>query len=202
VAGRIDDGRIAADQDAVAEPSLAQVKPDTLDRIEFRAVGREVEQGQVRGHLEVGADVPASPVENEHGVRAGRDRLRHFGQEDAHGHGRDLGQDQRHADIPLRADRTEEMGGGEALLAHAAWAHALLIPDVGRAPFLADPGFVLEPQLDPLGLGVPGGDLPDQGRQAFLNRSCTFGSVSGWTGRAFCQDRSRPFSSRSIPVSL
>jgi hypothetical protein len=115
-------------------------------------VGREVDQGQVPGDLEAGADVPAGPVENEHGVRTGRDRLRHFGQEQAHGEGRGLGQDQRHAGIPLWADRAEEVDGGptpsgrplgdpgEALLAHAARAHAFLVPDVGRAPFLADPG--------------------------------------------------------------
>ena len=88
------------------------------------------------------------------------------------------------------------------MLAHAARAHAFLVPDVGDAALLPDPGFVLEPQLDPSGLGVLVGGPPHQLGEAFLNRSCAFGSAPGWTGRAFCHDRSRPRTSRSMPVSL
>jgi hypothetical protein len=80
------------------------------------------------------------------------------------GPGQALGQDERDAGVPLRADGPEQVGRGEALLAHAARALALLVPDVGRAPFLPDPGLILEPELDPRRLGMPGGDLLDQGR--------------------------------------
>ena len=31
-------------------------------------------------------------------------------------------------------------------------------------------------------------------------RSCAFGSASGWAGRVFCHERSRPLSSSSIPL--
>ncbi len=80
--------------------------------------------------------------------------------------------------------------------------HPFLVPDVGDAPLLPDPGLVREPQLDPLRLGVPGGDPADQVGQAALKRACARGSASGWAGLAFCQDRSRLLSKRSMPVSL
>src|SRR3954470_17182780 len=102
----------------------------------------------------------------------------------------------------LGADRAEQVGGAEALLPHAARAHALLVPDVGHAALLADAGLVHEPELDPPGLGVPVRHAPDQVRQLFLKPSCAFGSASGWTGRAFCHERSSPLSSRLIPASL
>ncbi len=93
------------------------------------------------------------------------------------------------------------MGRGEALLMKTARPHALLVPDVGDPAFLPDPGLVHEPELDPLRFGVVGRDRVDQAGQGFLNRSCATRSASGWTGRAFCQERSRPLSSLSIPVS-
>ena len=87
------------------------------------------------------------------------------------------------------------------MLPHAARAHAFLVPDVGDAALLADTGLVHEPELDPFP-GVVARDRLDQAGQVFLKRSCAFGSASGWTGRAFCQERSSPRSSRLTPLSL
>src|SRR5215213_3126910 len=102
------------------------------------------------------------------------------------GPGQALGQDQRDALAALGTDRAEQVGGGEALLAHTARADPLLVPDVGDAALLADPGLVHEPQLDPLP-GVLAREPLDQVGQSFLNLSCAPGSASGWR----C---SRPFS--------
>jgi hypothetical protein len=115
--------------------------------------------------------VPAGPVEDERGVAPGRDRSRQLGQEQAHRRGRDLGQDQRDAGVPLGADGAEQVDRGEAVLAPPARAHAPLVPDVGGAALLADAGLVLEPQLDPRGLGMLGRDPAHHLGQAFLNRS-------------------------------
>ena len=57
-----------------------------------------------------------------------------------------------------------------------------------------------EDRADPLA-GVLARDRLDQLGQGFLNRSCALRSASGWTGRAFCHERSRPLSSFSIPLS-
>ena len=154
-----------------------------------RAGRRRVDRGQVRRHGQALADVPAGPVEHENGLGPGRHRARQLGQEDAHRRGRDLGQHRGHALAALGTHGAEQVGGGEALLAHPARAHASGVPDVGDAPLLADPGLVHDPRLDPSRLGMPGGHLADQRGQVLLKRSCAFGSASGWTGRAFCQDR-------------
>ena len=137
-------------QDAQAEPAVAQVLPDLLDRVELRRVRRQVDQREVDWDPQVGADVLPRPVEDEHGVGPGRHGPGQLGQEQAHGRGRDLGQHQRDARVPLRADRTEQLDGGEALLPRPARPSASLVPDVRDAALLADPGLVLEPQLDPL----------------------------------------------------
>ena len=89
-----------------------------------------------------------------------------------------------------------------AYVAHAARAHALLEPAPADPAGLADPGFVQEPDLEPRGLGVVADDLGDQARKFFLKRAWALRSASGCTGRAFCQDRSRSCSSRSMPFSL
>ena len=47
-AGGVHHGLVAAGEDAVAEPAVAQVLPHPLDRVELGAVGRQVDQGQVR----------------------------------------------------------------------------------------------------------------------------------------------------------
>ena len=54
-----------------------------------------------------------------------------------------------------RADGAEQVGGGEAVLVQPARPRAFLVPDVGDAALLADPGLIHEPELDPLGLGMP-----------------------------------------------
>jgi hypothetical protein len=89
-----------------------------------------------------------------------------------------------------------------AQVAHAAWAHAPLEPAPADAAGLADPGLVEKPDLEALGLGMVAGDLGDQTGEFFLKRTWALRSASGWIGRVFCQDRSRSWSSRSMPFSL
>src|SRR5436190_23836540 len=56
---------------AVAQPAVAEILPDPLDRVELRAARRRVDQAQVRRHGQALADAPAGPVEDERGVRPG-----------------------------------------------------------------------------------------------------------------------------------
>ena len=63
-----------------------------------------------------------------------------------------------------RADRAEQADRLVAQVAHPARAQALLVPPSAEATGLADPGFVEEPDLEPLGFGMIAGDLGDQVR--------------------------------------
>ena len=96
----------------------------------------------------------------------------------------------------------QQIGRLMAEIADAARAHAPLEPPAADPAGLADPSFVEEPDLEPLGTGMVAGDLGDQVREFFLKRAWALRSAWGWTGRAFCHDRPRSWSNRSRPFSL
>jgi hypothetical protein len=54
-----------------------------------------------------------------------------------------------------------------AQVAQPTRPHALLIPAATEAPGLADPRLVLEPDLEPRGVGMVARDLGDQRRDFF-----------------------------------
>ena len=53
------------------------------------------------------------------------------------------------------------------MLVHPARSDTFLVPDVGDPALLPDPGLVHKPELDPLGLGVPGRHLAHHVGQSF-----------------------------------
>ena len=57
---------------------------------------------------------------------------------------------------PPWADGAEEIGVLVALVSGQAWAGSSLGPDPHAAVLLSQPGFVLKPDFDPLGLGQIG----------------------------------------------
>ena len=133
---------------------------------------------------------------------AGADGLAELVEHRRHRGGADRGQDQGAAGVARRADRAEQVDRLVAQVAYAARAHAAFEPAAADAAGLADPGLVLEPDLEPFGVGMVAGDLGDQRRKFFLKRAWALRSASGWTGRAFCQDRPRSWSNRSMPFSV
>ena len=187
---------------AVREEALAKVEPNPLDGVELGGIGRQEQRRQVGRDGEILGDVPASAVHQDHGVGAGADRLAELLEHRLHGSGADAGQHERDPGIAHRTDRAEQIDRLVAQVAHAARAQALLVPASADPAGLADPRFVQEPDLEPLGLGMVAGQLGDQRREVFLKASWALRLASGCTGRAFCQDSSRSWSSRSMPFSL
>jgi len=57
----------------VGEPMAAQIVPDPLDRVELRAVGRQLQQSDIAGHHQALAAVPAGTIEDHHGTSIGGD---------------------------------------------------------------------------------------------------------------------------------
>ena len=77
--------------------------------------------------------------------------------------------------VALGADGAEQIDGLMPQIAAAARALALLIPASAGAAGLANSGLVQKPNLEPLGLGMGGGDFGDQPCEVFLNACCALG---------------------------
>ena len=60
------------------EKPLAQVQPQTLDRVQFGGIAREQRQGEIVCHRQVLGGVPTGAIQQHHGVGAGLDRLGQF----------------------------------------------------------------------------------------------------------------------------
>jgi hypothetical protein len=141
-------------EDAVGEPVVAHELPDVFHRIEFGAFRRQGDDGDVGRHDETRRHVPACLIDQEHGVGAWRDSLGDLDEVQVHRLGIAGGQDQGCALAFLRADSTEDVGRGGALIAGSARASTALGPPASNLVLLADARFVLEPNL--YGLDIDG----------------------------------------------
>src|ERR1700756_320601 len=127
--------------------------------------------------------MPASAVERDHGMRAGGDLRADLREMQGHRLDVDVGQDQRRPNPTGGTDGTKDVGPFVSLIARLAGTAAGLRPDIGQAALLADPGFVLPPELDRLPAGVLGNGRRDEGGEVFLCASCAAASCAGWRGR-------------------
>jgi hypothetical protein len=134
-------------EDAVGEPIVAHELPDVFYWIEFGTFRRQGDDGDIGRHDEMRRHVPACLIDQEHGVAARTDSLGDLGEMQVHRLGIAGGQDQGCAFAFLRADGTEDVGRGGALIAGSARAGTALGPPAGDLVLLADARFVLEPNL-------------------------------------------------------
>jgi hypothetical protein len=69
-------------------------------------------------------------------------------------------------------------------IAVPAWRVAALPPNIAGASLLPDPGLVLAPDLEPLGLGMGRSNLVQaRSKASFLKACWAFWSLCGWRGR-------------------
>jgi hypothetical protein len=146
----LDDGVVAL-PNPQAEPIAAKIFPDILEGIEFGCVGRQPQQAEVGGHTQALARlVPPGTVTDQHGMGLGADLLANLGQVQGHRLAADPGHDDGGAHGTARADRTEDIGRGMAVVAHRRRTGAPQGPQIGQRAVLADARLILEPDLDPL----------------------------------------------------
>ena len=82
------------------------------------------------------------------------------------------------------ADRPEDPCRGTALILRRTGAGAAPCPAPGQLGLLADPGFVLPPQLYSCSFGEARADLRQTGGEAFLKMAMSSGRCPWWRGRA------------------
>ena len=96
------------------EPMAAQIVPDPLDRVELRAVGRQLQQCDIAGHHETLAPMPPGTIEDHHGMGISGDLGTDLAEMMVHGCGIADRHDQRRRFALRRADRAKHIGRGEA----------------------------------------------------------------------------------------
>jgi len=146
LAAMIDDV-VVGREDAVGEPVFAHELPDVLDRVEFRAFGRQRDDADVVGHDELVGHVPASLIHQHDRVGTRRDGERYLREMKRHGFGIAEWQDQTSTLAKLGADRAKDIGRFRPLVLRRRWPCSAPCPAARDLVFLADARFVLEPYL-------------------------------------------------------
>jgi hypothetical protein len=107
LAASVDDRGVVR-PDPQAELVLPQIVPEILDRVEFWAIARQRQQGEVARDLaQRGEAVPAGAIQHQDGMGVGRDLAADRLQMQAHRLGVGKRQHQPGADRPFGADRPE-----------------------------------------------------------------------------------------------
>ncbi len=138
----VDDVIVAA-EDAVRESVVPHEPPGVLDRVEFWALRRQRDEGDVRWHLEPVRQVPSGLVE-QHGMRARRHRGGDLGEVQAHGYDVAVGQDETGGRALLGADGADDVGRRRALILRRHGPGAAPGPAPGDLALLADLGLIGE----------------------------------------------------------
>ena len=112
------DWRVSAIPDArqtllVVAPEL----PEPFDRIEFRAVGRQGDEGDVGRHDEIVADMPSGAIDQHRGMGVRRDGETGLRQHQVHRLGVDPRHDDGGAGVAPGTNGAEQIGRLEAMIA-------------------------------------------------------------------------------------
>ena len=104
------DDFVAGGEDAIGEPVLAHVLPDVFDRVQLGTLGRDRDQREVVGNMELACDVPTGLIHQDHGVRAFSDESGDLLQMKRHRLGVAKGEDKAGAFVVGGADGPEDVG--------------------------------------------------------------------------------------------
>ena len=188
VAQRIDD-RFVSVQQPVTEMALPQVEPNSLNGIEFGAVGREIDKRHVVRDAQRFGDMPAGLIGDKGGMLIGRERCREHVKEHLHGLRRQLRQHECKALSGGGADGRKQMRPGIALITQAGRTLAASEPAMTHTALLSKSRLILEPERQALA-GMLGGDPVEFGLEPPLAKaSRAAGFAFGCEGRAFWRDR-------------
>ena len=66
---------VSVEEDAVGQPVVAQELPDGLDRVEFGTFGRQGDEREIVGDVELAGRMPSRLIEDEDGAASRRNVL-------------------------------------------------------------------------------------------------------------------------------
>ena len=134
-------------EDAVGYPVIAHELPDIFYRVEFGAFGRQRNDADIIRYFQFPGHVPSGLIHQQHAMGARLDSKRYLRQMQRHGLGIAEWENQASALAKFGADGTEDVGRFRSLVLGCRGPRAAPGPAAGDLVFLADPGFVLKPDL-------------------------------------------------------
>jgi len=174
VAAVIDDV-VVGREDAVGEPIIAHELPHVLDRIEFGTFGRQRQEGDIGRNVQFAGHVPSSLIQHKHGVSAGCDLATDFGKVHIHCFAVATRHDQCGAFTFCGTDRPKDPGRSSTQIARRDRSGSTPGPAPGELRLLANPGFILPPELYRRAFGQTPPDLRQAGREGFLKAAISSG---------------------------
>jgi hypothetical protein len=160
----------------------SQVVPEIFGRVQLGRPRRQRHQRDVGWYPQRLGHVVAGPVPDQGDVLRRIDGLRQPVEELLRRVGVDVLGDQSLGLAGGGTDRREDVQALEPALLGRPRPRPLVRPDRRQRAFLAEAGFIFEPDFD-WPVGMPGGDVGDDLGRFFLNASCAAGSASGCWGR-------------------
>ena len=152
----------------VREPVIAHELPHVFDRVELGTSRRQRQQGDVGRHDQFGRTVPSGLIKDDDSMGAGRHVEGDLFEMHAHRLAVAAGHDDTGSLAFGRTDRTKDPRRGSPLVARSRGTRAALGPAPGELGLLADPGFILPPQLYGRSFGEAFADLRQTGGEAIL----------------------------------
>ena len=168
-------------EDPVGEVIGFQVLEDVFHRVQFRAVGWQMQQREVGGNIQILGFVPSGTVEDDDSMASEFNRVADIAEMPVHFVGIRPAADMSDGALAFRACGGEEVAVPEAAVARDPWPGALAGPDPREHALLACSRLVLEPDLDrPGSTRRSGRQLAEVPAEILLCREVCLGMQRPW----------------------
>ena len=153
----------------VGEPVIAHELPNIFMGVQFRGSGRQRQEGDVLGNVEIGRCMPPGLIDENYSVGTGADFTTDDGEMGVHCMCVAVRHDESGTLAFCGTDRAKNIGPLGSLIVRRTGSGSTFGPPSRDLVFLTYPGFVLPPELDFYAWGQTGPDLFHLGGKVFLN---------------------------------
>lgn len=162
----------------VGEPVIAHELPDIFMGVQFRGPGRQRQESDVLGNVEIGRCVPPGLIDEDYGVSAGVDFTADDGEVGVHCMCIAVRHDKSGTLALCRTDRAKNIGPLSSLIVRRTGPGSAFGPPSRDLVLLTDPRLVLPPNFNFYACGQACPDLFQRGGKVFLNATIASSSCA------------------------